>query len=75
MSSVRSAVALHPLHGGRNQTKLKLRKFRTARQSTRKVSLTAPMLDLLTMPETAATLIASAGAIAFVVAWRWWGRD
>jgi len=29
------------------------------------------MLDLLTMPETAATLIASAGAIAFVVAWRW----
>jgi len=33
------------------------------------------MLDLLTMPETAATLIASAGAIAFVVAWRWWGRD
>jgi hypothetical protein len=33
------------------------------------------MLDLLAMPETAATLIASAGAIVFTVGWRRWGRD
>ena len=33
------------------------------------------MLDLLTMPETAAALIAAVGAIVFVVARRSRGRD
>jgi hypothetical protein len=30
------------------------------------------MLDLLTMPETVAALIATVGAIVFVVKWPFW---
>jgi hypothetical protein len=34
-----------------------------------------PVLDLLTMPETVAAFVASAGAIVFMVGWRRSRRD